>query len=66
MNGHTSPPPGLLMVCEECEFGGEKNGRSFCTKSNMFSSLTRCLQKKALEVYLKQQSITEPSSSEKL
>lgn len=43
-----------LPECIKCDRGSEVNGKSYCAKENVYSYLTRCIQKKALENYLKQ------------
>jgi len=43
----------ILPVCVACDHGGEKDGRSHCGREAVYSSLTRCVQRLALEDYLK-------------
>jgi len=38
-----------LPVCEECRYGAENNGHSHCQRESVFSYLTNCIQKKALD-----------------
>ncbi len=41
-----------LQVCEKCKYGAIKNGHSHCQRESVFSYLTNCIQKKALDDYL--------------
>ena len=41
-----------LPVCEKCKYGTRKNGHSHCQRESVFSYLTNCIQKKALDDYL--------------
>ncbi|TYO98368.1 hypothetical protein EDC39_107169 [Geothermobacter ehrlichii] len=33
-----------LAVCSDCQYGGEKDGKSHCGKESVYSYLTRCIQ----------------------
>ena len=46
-----------LSVCKKCPHSSEVDGKSYCGKENVFSYLTMCIQKKALEYYLKNNKI---------
>ncbi len=48
-----------LPVCEKCKYGAKKNGHSHCQRESVFSYLTNCIQKKALDDYLKKNSRIE-------
>lgn len=48
---HESPSNLVLKVCEECEFGDLRDGKSYCKKVNVFSQLTKCIQKLALQKF---------------
>ena len=42
----------LLPVCMECAHGGVKDGLSHCGREAVYSYLTNCIHKVALEDYL--------------
>jgi len=42
-----------LAECNKCEHGSEVDGKSYCGNENVYSYLSNCIQKKALEYYLK-------------
>ena len=48
-----------LTVCHDCSHGDVKEDQSFCSREAVYSRLTRCMQQKALESFLEQQSVTE-------
>ena len=49
----------FLLVCHECSYGDVKDNQSFCSREAVFSRHTRCTQKKALDFYLEQVSVTQ-------
>ena len=49
----------FLPVCHECSYGEVKEDQSFCSREAVYSRLTRCMQKRALESFLEQQSVAE-------
>ena len=51
----------FLPVCSDCAYGEVKEDQSFCTREAVYSRLTRCMQKKALESFLEQHSVNELS-----
>jgi hypothetical protein len=48
-----------LPVCHECSHGVIKDDQSFCSREAVYSRLSRCMQLKALESFLEQQSVDE-------
>ncbi len=40
-----------IPECEKCDQGSEVNGKSFCADENVYSYLTGCIRKKALECF---------------
>ena len=53
----------LLPVCENCVHGGVKDGLSHCGRESVFSYLTNCIQKVALEDYLERYGAREGRGS---
>ncbi|WP_158247313.1 hypothetical protein [Geothermobacter hydrogeniphilus] len=49
----------ILHVCAQCRFGGERDGKSHCSREAVYSYLTNCIQKKALEYYLEREGRSE-------
>ncbi|MDH3870111.1 MAG: hypothetical protein OET08_12125 [Desulfuromonadales bacterium] len=49
----------FLLVCHECSYGDVKDKQSFCSREAVFSKHTRCIQKKALDFYMEQVSVTQ-------
>jgi hypothetical protein len=49
----------FLPVCHECSYGEVKDEQSFCSREAVYSRLSRCLQKKALESFLEQESVNK-------
>lgn len=49
----------FLLVCHECSYGDVKDNQSFCSREAVFSKHTRCIQKKALDFYMEQVSVTQ-------
>lgn len=41
-----------LPVCNACRFGTIRNNHSHCQREAVYSYLTNCIQKKALDEYL--------------
>ena len=48
-----------LPICHDCSHGDVKEDQSFCVREAVYCRLTRCMQQKALENFLEQQSVTE-------
>jgi len=48
-----------LPVCHDCSCGEVKENQSFCSREAVYSRLTRCMQKKALESFLEQHCVAE-------
>lgn len=44
-----------LKTCLDCEFGVEKEEKSFCELESCYSKLTKCIQNKALDIFIKDQ-----------
>ena len=49
----------FLPVCHDCSYGDVKNDQSFCSREAVYSRLSRCMQQKALESFLEEQSVAE-------
>jgi hypothetical protein len=41
-----------LPVCEACRHGAVKNNKSLCQRESVYSYLTNCIQRRALDEYL--------------
>lgn len=52
----------ILSVCENCVHGCVRDGRSHCGREAVYSSLTNCIQRLALEDYLARNSQPEETS----
>ena len=52
-----------LSVCSKCPHGSEVDGKSYCGEEDVYSYLTQCIQKIALEYYLKREGIEERCSN---
>ena len=48
-----------LKTCIKCEFGTEKEDKSFCEFESCYSLLTKCIQIKAISVFLENDRIVE-------
>lgn len=47
----------LLKPCTTCSYGNEKDGYSHCSREAVYSHLSNCIQKKALEYYLEHEAV---------
>ena len=60
MNGaHSKEYNMRISECRECCHYNEVDGKSCCKKENVYSYLTKCIQKKALKYYLRQDGLKE-------
>ncbi len=41
-----------LKVCQECQYGAVKDNKSHCNRESVYSYLTNCISKRALDYYL--------------
>ncbi len=49
---HSEEGRKLLEICQNCASGSRKDDSSYCLKEACYSYLTKCIQRKALEVFL--------------
>ena len=49
----------IIKDCLDCKHGTEQSGSSFCMKEAYSSFFTKCIQNKALEVFLENNSISD-------
>ncbi len=47
----------LLKCCIDSKYGSEKDNSSFCVKEDHYSYLTKCVNRKAMEAFLKENGI---------
>ena len=47
----------FLPACHECPNGDVKDNQSFCNREAVYSRLSRCTMKRALESYLEENSV---------
>lgn len=54
----------IFNVCKTCEHGGLRDGRSHCGKEMVYSHLTCCIGKKALEFFIEHDVKTRESAND--
>lgn len=53
-----------LRICEECQHGGELNGRSHCGKEAIFSELTNCIRAKAIAAFIQNNAVESQDTNQ--
>lgn len=48
-----------LSVCQSCQYGTIKDNSSHCQREQVYSHLSNCIRKKALEEYIERQRLVE-------
>ena len=43
----------ILKICMDCKYGALEEGNLHCMKEGIYSHLTNCIQKKAIEFFIK-------------
>lgn len=51
----------ILKICQGCNYGSEKDKKSYCSKEACYAYLTKCIQSKALDFFLKINSVSNSS-----
>ncbi|MFO7577398.1 MAG: hypothetical protein R6W66_06690 [Pelovirga sp.] len=51
-----------LPVCERCRHGAVKNNKSHCQRESVYSYLTNCIQRRALDEYLERHATADTTT----
>ncbi len=54
----------LIDICSRCQYGEPRSNPSYCLKEGYYSYLTKCIQNKALEKFVCENSEDETNPSE--